>query len=92
MSRLARYALFVVVGLGTVTGCYTPDSNRVPWWRGVPASLLSHNSLEAEVWRQQRTGYVEGWPVPSKPVVGPLTPNDAGIAPRSNTEMEETDE
>lgn len=74
--------LLASLGLLTATGCYSPESTRVPAWRGIPASLLSKNSREAEVYRQQRTGYIEGWPVPDKPVVGPLSSLDAGIAGR----------
>lgn len=86
-----RLMLLALLGLITAAGCYTPESNRVPAWRGVPASLLSKNSREAEVYRQQQTGYIEGWPIPSKPVVGPLSSRDAGIAGRRATDAPESD-
>ncbi|MFM7845682.1 MAG: hypothetical protein ACKPEY_15835 [Planctomycetota bacterium] len=82
--------LLASLGLFTATGCYSPESSRVPAWRGIPASLLSKNSREAEVYRQQRTGYIEGWPVPDQPVVGPLSSLDAGIAGRRPVTPEES--
>ncbi|MFM8253446.1 MAG: hypothetical protein ACKOBW_17805 [Planctomycetota bacterium] len=93
-KRLPRcskpWILLASLGLFTATGCYSPESSRVPAWRGIPASLLSKNSREAEVYRQQRTGYIEGWPVPDKPVVGPLSSLDAGIAGRRPVTPEES--
>lgn len=65
---LCLLALLIIAPL-VVTGCHSVHSTGMPWYRGIPASFLSRNSLEAEVWRQQRTGIVEGWPTPPRPVV-----------------------
>ncbi|MFO0903493.1 MAG: hypothetical protein U0939_10860 [Pirellulales bacterium] len=70
----------------TFVGCQGPDLNYVPWYRGIPGNFLAKNSLEGEVWRQQRTGVVEGWPTPPVPVVRdpiPLagTPEASPLAP-----------
>ena len=69
MLRIRVRGILLMIGSFALVGCHGPDLNYVPWYRGIPASFLSKNSLEAEVWRQQRTGVVEGWPLPPAPVV-----------------------
>ena len=90
---MIRAALSTVVRAATcgtalvaLVGCHGPDLNYVPWYRGIPGNFLAKNSLEGEVWRQQRTGVVEGWPTPPVPVVRdpiPLagTPEASPVAP-----------
>lgn len=70
MVRCARcrLALWIIAPI-VLAGCHSVHSPGMPWYRGIPASILSRNSLEAEIWRQQRTGIVEGWPTPPRPVV-----------------------
>ncbi len=69
MQRIVAQLALVVGGIATLIGCQNPNLGYVPWYRGIPANLMAKNSLEAEVWRQQRTGIVEGWPIPPAPVV-----------------------
>ncbi len=67
--RAARTLACLMLAPLVLAGCHSVNSSGVPWYRGIPASFLSRNSLEAEIWRQQRTGVVEGWPTPPRPVV-----------------------
>ncbi|MFO0816499.1 MAG: hypothetical protein U1A77_01075 [Pirellulales bacterium] len=69
MARWSVRCFLLVAVVGAAVGCHGPGMTYVPWYRGIPANFLAKNSLEAEVWRQQRTGVVEGWPVPPNPVV-----------------------
>ncbi len=86
MARFAArtLALLSVVPLA-LTGCHGVPSSGVPWYRGIPANFLSRNSLEAEIWRQQRTGVVEGWPTPPQPAVREPIPS-AGETTSPNVE------
>lgn len=84
MTRWLFRWVLLVAGIGAVVGCQGPGMTYVPWYRGIPANFLAKNSLEAEVWRQQRTGIVEGWPVPPNPVVPdpiPLAGSPRELAP-----------
>lgn len=81
MGRGRVVLLIAGLGLFFTGGCQSPESNHVPWYRGIPAKWTAANSLEAETWRRQRTGYSEGWPTPPQPVVSALGEADAGIAP-----------
>jgi hypothetical protein len=84
MARFAaRLLALLSVASPALAGCHSVNAPGVPWYRGIPASFLSRNSLEAEVWRQQRTGVVEGWPTPPQPVVReplPMAGEDASTS------------
>lgn len=79
--------ILLMVGSFAVVGCHGPDLAYVPWYRGIPANFLAKNSLEAEVWRQQRTGVVEGWPLPPITVVRDPIPLAGTDAPREVEEV-----
>jgi len=67
--QITGWAVASGMAIAMLVGCRGPDLNYVPWYRGIPGNFLAKNSLEGEVWRQQRTGIVEGWPTPPVPVV-----------------------
>lgn len=71
MARSLGLVLLLSVA-AAVLGCQAPDSNTVPWWRGIPGRLTSASSLEAEMWRRQHGAPGEGPSLPSRVIVGPL--------------------
>lgn len=80
-------ALSAAVFAVLLSGCHKWGSRTVPCYRAWPAKLLSANSLEAEIHRQEHTGYSEGWPIPPRPVVKEPIPR-AGAAKQTGYSIE----
>ena len=53
MTRYSRLGLSFAM-LVLMCGCVPMgDYYTVPWWKGVPTSLIAPNSLEAMAWKEQ---------------------------------------
>jgi hypothetical protein len=55
---MARRAIYAVLAISAAlsTGCTGPPARHhtVPFWKGIPAQLLSPDSQEAYAWRHPR--------------------------------------